>query len=109
MKGGVGQTVYAASKAAVRSFGRTFAAELAPRGIRVNTISAGPIDTPILGKIGLKQEEIAMVAERAASLVPLGRVGQADEMARAALFFACADSSYTTGAELFVDGGLASL
>lgn len=109
VKGGVGQTVYAASKAAVRSFGRTFAAELAPRGIRVNTISAGPIDTPILGKIGLKQEEIAMVAERAASLVPLGRVGQADEMARAALFFACADSSYTTGAELFVDGGLASL
>jgi NAD(P)-dependent dehydrogenase (short-subunit alcohol dehydrogenase family) len=109
VKGGVGQTVYAASKAALRSFGRTFAAELAPRRIRVNTISPGPVDTPIFEKIGLPEEAKAGLAERAAAMVPLGRVGQPDELAAAALFLASDDSAFITGTELFVDGGLASL
>ena len=99
-------TVYSATKAAVRSFGRTFAAELAPRRIRVNTISPGPIETPIFGKTGLSAEQLAGFAESMTAAIPLKRFGQADEVAAAAVFLASDDSSFTTGAELFVDGGL---
>jgi NAD(P)-dependent dehydrogenase (short-subunit alcohol dehydrogenase family) len=106
VKGGLGQTVYAATKAALRSFGRTFAAELAPRRIRVNTISPGPIETPIFGKTGMSPEQIAGVIEGMTAMIPLRRVGQADEVAAAALFLASDESSFTTGAELFVDGGM---
>jgi NAD(P)-dependent dehydrogenase (short-subunit alcohol dehydrogenase family) len=98
--------VYAATKAALRSFGRTFAAELAPRRIRVNTISPGPIETPIFGKTGMSPEQIAGVIEGMTAMIPLRRVGQADEVAAAALFLASDESSFTTGAELFVDGGM---
>ena len=104
--GGLGQTVYGATKAAVRSFGRTFAAELAPRRIRVNTISPGPIETPIFGKVGIPAEQMKTVVEGFVSQIPLARVGRPEEVAAAALFFASDDSSYTTGAELFVDGGM---
>ena len=104
--GGLGQTVYGATKAALRSLGRTFAAELAPRRIRVNTISPGPIETPIFGKIGVPAEQMSAVLENFVSQIPLARIGRADEVAAAALFFASDDSSYTTGAELFVDGGM---
>ena len=103
--GGAGQTVYSATKAALRSFGRTFAAELAPRRIRVNTISPGPIDTPIAGKLGLPPEQVSAMIEGFVAGIPLARSGRADEVAAAALFFA-ADATYTTGGELFVDGGL---
>lgn len=108
VQGQAGGTVYGATKAALRSFGRSFAAELAPRGIRVNTISPGPIETPIFGKTGLTAEQIAGFQAQLLSNIPLGRIGHADEVARAALYLA-ADATYTTGAELFVDGGLVDI
>ena len=107
--GGGGQTVYGATKAAIRSFGRTFAAELAPRRIRVNTISPGPIATPIFGKTGLTAEQLSGITESLMTTIPLKRVGQPEEIAAAALFFASDESSYTTGAELFVDGGMVDI
>ena len=102
-------SIYSATKAAVRSFGRTLAAELAPRRIRVNTISPGPIATPIFGKLGLDAAATKQVEENMAQSVGLKRFGQADEIARAALFLASEDSSFVVGAELFVDGGLAEV
>lgn len=105
-KGFAGASVYSASKAAVRSFGRTLAAELAPRGIRVNTLSPGPVDTPIFGKGGGNADEMK---QQFASMLALKRLGTADEMARAALYFCSDDASFVVGAELFADGGLAEL
>ena len=104
-KGMAGLSIYSASKAAVRSFARTFAAELAPRNIRVNVISPGVIDTPILRKMGVPAEQIPAMHEQFASKVPLQRVGRPEEIASVALFFASSDSSYITGADLPVDGG----
>ncbi len=109
VKGGQGQTVYGATKAALRSFGRTFAGELAPRRIRVNTISPGPIETPIFGKVGIPAEQMGAMVEDMVKRIPLSRVGRPEEVAAAALFFASDDSSYTTGAELFVDGGMVDI
>lgn len=103
-KGFPGSAIYAATKAAVRSFGRTIANELAPRGIRVNTLSPGPIDTPLLGKTGAPADEIK---ERFAGTVAIKRLGTMEEMAHAALFLCSDDASYVIGAELFADGGLA--
>jgi len=103
-----GATVYGATKAALRSFGRTFASELAPRRIRVNTVSPGPIDTPIFLKNGYPQAAADAFLEGAKTRIPLGRAGQPDEVAKAALYLA-ADATFTTGAELFVDGGLVDL
>jgi len=107
--GGSGQTVYGATKAALRSFGRTFAAELAPRRIRVNTISPGPIETPIFGKVGMPAEQMAGAVAGLVAAVPLARLGQPEEVASAALFLASDESSFTTGAELFVDGGMVDI
>ena len=107
-KGGAGISVYAATKAALRSFARTVATELAPRHIRVNTLSPGPIETPIFGKIGLPPEQLSGMLEGMLTTIPLGRVGHADEVARAALYLAV-DATFTTGAELFVDGGMVSV
>ena len=107
--GGPGTTVYGATKAAIRSFGRSFAGELAPRRIRVNTISPGPIETPIFGKAGMTAEQQAGFQEGAAATNPMKRFGQPEEIAAAALFFACDDSSYITGSELFVDGGMTQI
>ena len=105
-KGGANQTIYGATKAALRSFGRTFAGELAPRKIRVNTISPGPIATPIFDKIGdIPPEQAKAMIDGIIAQVPLGRVGQPEEIAAAALYFASDDSKFTTGTELFVDGG----
>jgi NAD(P)-dependent dehydrogenase (short-subunit alcohol dehydrogenase family) len=103
-----GATVYGATKAALRSFGRTFARELSPRGVRVNTISPGPIDTPIFLKNGYPQAAADAFLEGAKSRIPLGRPGQPAEVARAALYLA-AEATFTTGAELLVDGGLVDL
>jgi NAD(P)-dependent dehydrogenase (short-subunit alcohol dehydrogenase family) len=102
-----GSTVYGATKAALRSFGRTIAKELLPRGIRVNTVSPGPIVTPILDK-GLTPAQKDNFIEGAKTRIPLGRTGTAAEVAAAALYLA-ADATYSTGAELFVDGGLIDL
>jgi NAD(P)-dependent dehydrogenase (short-subunit alcohol dehydrogenase family) len=104
--GVAGQTVYGATKAAVRSFARTFARELAPRRIRVNTISPGPIETPVHAKIGMCPGRMATIAQQ---IIPLARMGQAEEVASAALFLASDDASYITGGELFVDGGLVAV
>jgi NAD(P)-dependent dehydrogenase (short-subunit alcohol dehydrogenase family) len=95
--------VYNASKAAVRSFARTWTSDLKSRKIRVNVISPGPIDTPLLGEV--PQETKTQFA----SLVPLGRIGESDEIAKAALFLASDDARYVTGVELFVDGGMAQI
>lgn len=103
-----GGAVYGATKAALRSLGRTVAKELTPRGIRVNTISPGPIVTPILDKNGFTPAQKDAFIEGAKTRIPMGRTGTAEEVAAAALYLA-ADATYTTGAELFVDGGLIDL
>jgi NAD(P)-dependent dehydrogenase (short-subunit alcohol dehydrogenase family) len=99
-KGFADFSVYNASKAAIRSFARSFTTDLKGKNIRVNVLSPGPIDTPILGP--LPKDAIAGII----SGVPMGRIGTADEIAKVAVFLASDDSSYVTGIELFVDGGV---
>lgn len=102
-------SAYAATKAAVRSFARSWTVDLKPRRIRVNAISPGPIDTPILDNLAATKEELGQLKTNLALGVPMGRMGQPDEIAKAALFLASDDSSFITGIELFVDGGLAQI
>ncbi|WP_018501403.1 glucose 1-dehydrogenase [Parafrankia discariae] len=97
--------VYAASKAAVRSFARTWANELRGRGIRVNAITPGPIDTPGITGLAADEEQAHQLRGSLASQVPLGRMGHPDEVANAVLFLATPASSFTTGSNLYVDGG----
>ena len=99
-------SVYSATKAAVRSLGRTLAAELSPRGIRVNVVSPGLIQTSLWDKVGLSQKEVAAFGEQAIQQTPLGRAGRADEIATTVAFLASEDASYFTGAELVPDGGM---
>ncbi len=101
-------SIYAASKAAVRSLGRSLGAELVDRGIRVNVVSPGPIDTPIFAAMGMKAPDIAQLKKDWAAGNPMKRFGDPDEVARAVLFLASAEASYITGANLTVDGGLAN-
>lgn len=108
-KGIESSSVYSATKAAVRSFARTWTTDLKPRRIRVNAISPGPIDTPILDNLPITKEELGQLKTNLASPVPMGRMGQPDEVAKAALFLASDDSSFVTGIELFVDGGMAQI
>ena len=100
-----GHTAYAASKAALRSYARTWAAEFKDRGIRVNTLSPGVTDTPMLDSqsSGLGRESLVKMY---LSMIPLGRLGRAEEVANAALFLASDESSYMTGADLMSDGGI---
>jgi NAD(P)-dependent dehydrogenase (short-subunit alcohol dehydrogenase family) len=107
-KGMPTSSVYAATKAALRSLARTLAAELLPRGIRVNAVSPGPILTPIFDKMGLPPEARAGFEAQMREQVPMKRLGQPEEVARAALYLAF-DATFTTGAELPVDGGLTQL
>ncbi len=101
-----GMSAYAGTKGAVNSLARVLTAELAPRGIRVNVLSPGPIDTPIMGRLGLPDEHIPAAKEGFASLVPMGkRFGEAAEMATIAAFLASDDASYVHGAYLTADGG----
>ena len=102
-------SVYSATKAAVRSFARTWTTDLKARGIRVNVISPGPIDTPIFNSMGASKEELDQLKTNLALPVPMGRMGRPEEVAKAALFLASADSSFVTGVELFVDGGMAQV
>ena len=104
-----GMGVYAASKAALRSLARTLSAELAERGIRVNAIAPGPVETPIYGKLGLPEEQLAEMAKGIVAQVPAGRFGRPDEIASAVAFLASDGSSYMRGAELAVDGGWSTL
>jgi NAD(P)-dependent dehydrogenase (short-subunit alcohol dehydrogenase family) len=103
MKGFPGMSVYNASKAAVRSFARTWTVDLKARKIRVNVISPGTIDTGVF--VGVPKE----VKDQFISLIPMGRIGEPREIATAALFLASDDSSFVTGVELFVDGGTAQV
>lgn len=104
-----GMAVYGASKAAARHIVRTAAAELAPLGVRVNAVSPGPVETPIWGKMGMPQEQIEAWSKSIVAQLPLGRPGQADEIAKAAVFLSSDDASFITGEELKVDGGMASV
>ncbi len=105
-KGLPGFSVYAATKAALRSLARSFSTELAERGIRVNALSPGPIETPLFEKMGLPPEAVEAFGETLTRQIPVGRFGQPDEMAKAALFLASDDASYVVGTELVADGGL---
>jgi NAD(P)-dependent dehydrogenase (short-subunit alcohol dehydrogenase family) len=98
-----GHTAYAATKAALRSYARTWAAEFKDRGIRVNMLSPGVTDTPILDSQSETREDLVSMYK---SMVPLGRLARAEEMAGAALFLASNQSSYMTGADLMNDGGI---
>jgi NAD(P)-dependent dehydrogenase (short-subunit alcohol dehydrogenase family) len=101
--------IYAATKAAVRSFARTAARELQGRNIRVNAVAPGPIATPIFGRSGLTNEQIEGFKEDIAARVPMRRIGRPEEIAGAVAFLASEDASYITGVELNVDGGMANL
>ncbi len=101
-----GASTYAATKAALRSFARTAAAELAGRRIRVNAVAPGPIVTPIMGRTGLSKEVMDEFAKQVTEKVPMKRFGQPEEVAGAVAFLASSDASYITGVELNVDGGL---
>ncbi|MCU1252289.1 MAG: 3-oxoacyl-[acyl-carrier protein] reductase [Edaphobacter sp.] len=103
IKGFPNFSVYSASKAAVRSFARTWLVDLKDRNIRVNVLSPGTIDTPILDPLGPEMKETFK------SLIPRGEMGRPEEIATAALFLASSDSSFVNGIELFVDGGTAQI
>jgi NAD(P)-dependent dehydrogenase (short-subunit alcohol dehydrogenase family) len=108
-KGLPANSVYSATKAAVRSFARTWTTDLKDRRIRVNAVSPGPIETPglndLVASTGAGEQRLKMIS----GSVPLGRLGTPDEIAKAVVFLASADSSYITGTELFVDGGMAQV
>jgi NAD(P)-dependent dehydrogenase (short-subunit alcohol dehydrogenase family) len=107
-KGLPGQAAYGAAKAALRSFARTLATELLPREIRVNAVTPGPIDTPILGKVFADKNAVAQVKEKMVGIVPMKRFGTSEEIAKAVLFLAF-DATFTNGHELPVDGGWSQL
>ncbi|CAB3762235.1 SDR family oxidoreductase [Paraburkholderia humisilvae] len=107
--GAPGLSILSATKAAVRSLVRSLGAELAPRRIRVNAVSPGPIATPFHGKLGLSAERVSQTAAALEAGVPLKRLGEPAEIAKAALFLASDDASYITGAELVVDGGFTQI
>ncbi|HET9434122.1 MAG TPA: glucose 1-dehydrogenase [Chitinophagaceae bacterium] len=108
-KGVEGFSVYSASKAAVRSFARTWTVDLRHRKIRVNAISPGPIDTPAFSDLMRNEEQSRQLKKDLVSNVPLRRMGTPDEVAKVASFLASDESSYVTGIELFVDGGAAQI
>ena len=108
VKGMPGVATYGAAKAALRSFARVLAAELLPRGIRVNAVTPGPIDTPILDKAFPDKDAAAHVKEQMIGMVPIKRFGTSEEVAKAVIFLAF-DATFTTGAELPVDGGASQL
>lgn len=102
--------VYAATKAAIRSFARTWSVDLQARKIRVNVVAPGTVVTPAYRtELGMNDDEIRQFVDRASAVTPLGRAGTPEEVAKAVLFLASDDSSYITGIELFVDGGAAQI
>ena len=108
-KGMENASVYSATKAAVRSFARTLTTDLKQRKIRINAVSPGPIDTEGVAHLGGSEDEVKQIKSNLAGMVPMGRMGTADELAKAVLFLASDDSSFVTGIELFVDGGMAQI
>ena len=108
VKGMPGNAAYSGAKAALRSFARILATELLPREIRVNAVSPGPIDTPIIGKMFSDKDAAAQLREKMTAMTPMKRFGTPEEIAKAVLFLAF-DATFTTGAELPVDGGWTQL
>jgi NAD(P)-dependent dehydrogenase (short-subunit alcohol dehydrogenase family) len=108
-KGLASNSVYSATKAAVRSFARTWTTDLKDRRIRVNAVSPGSTDTPGLNELLASSETGEQRRKMFSSVIPLGRLGTPDEIAKAVVFLASDDSSYITGTELFVDGGFAQV
>jgi NAD(P)-dependent dehydrogenase (short-subunit alcohol dehydrogenase family) len=102
-------SVYSASKAALLSLARTLSAELVGRGIRVNAVSPGPVETPIFGKMGLAPESVDETKRGFSEQVPLKRFGRPEEIAKAVLFLASSDSSFLLGTEIIADGGVIAL
>lgn len=110
VKGVPGFSVYAATKAALRSFARTWAVDLKGKNIRVNVVSPGVVVTPAYkSELGMSDEQIKQFEAQGAAAAPLGRAGTPDEIAKAVVFLASDESSYITGADLFVDGGAAQI
>jgi len=110
IKGVPAFSVYAATKAAVRSFARSWSVDLKARKIRVNIVSPGTVVTPgYKNALGLSDEQIKAMESDAAAAAPLGRAGTPDEIAKAVVFLASDESSYITGIELFVDGGVSQI
>ena len=109
IKGSPNYSVYSATKAAVRSFARCWTVDLKERRIRVNVVSPGPIDTPALRSSSNAGEEVNAFITHTTAASPLGRLGTPEEVAKSVVFLASNDSSYITGIELFVDGGLAQI
>ncbi len=109
VKGTPAFSVYSATKAAVRSFARSWAVDLKDRKIRVNAISPGVVPTPAYDGLGLTKEQIQEFIDVQVATIPLGRVGTPEEIAKAVLFLASDDSSFVNGIELFADGGMAQI
>ena len=108
-KGMEALSVYSATKAAVRSFARTWTVDLKHRKIRVNAVSPGPIDTPAVKGLAQSEEEVKQLKKNLIASVPMGRMGSPDEIAKVVSFLASDESSFVTGIELFVDGGMAQI
>jgi NAD(P)-dependent dehydrogenase (short-subunit alcohol dehydrogenase family) len=102
-------SIYAASKAALITLARTLSGELVGRGIRVNTVSAGPVATPLHDKFGLSPQDRKAVSESLIGQIPLRRFGEPAEVARAIVYFASDESAFTVGSELVIDGGMYNL
>jgi NAD(P)-dependent dehydrogenase (short-subunit alcohol dehydrogenase family) len=102
-------TVYAATKAAIISLARTLSGELVSRGVRVNVVSAGPIATPLYGKLGLPADQLKGVADSIQQQVPVKRFGTPAEYASTVVYFASDESAFTVGSELIIDGGMSNL
>lgn len=108
-KGTAGLSVYNASKAAVRNFARSWLLDLKDRNIRVNIVSPGPTLTPAMNAMAPTREALTGLVSYMTSMVPMGRIGEPDEIAKAVVFLASSDASFINGIELFVDGGLAQV
>lgn len=108
-KGFDGLSIYSASKGALRAYARVLTSEVKHRGIRVNSIAPGPIETPIYSKMGLPEETIEEMGKSFAAANPLGRFGTSEEIANTALFLASDDASYINGIEIEVDGGMSQI